>query len=265
MKTKIFILLFFIGIFACKESNEIEIIPDYDQIYLSSKKVDKPAKFTSDTKESLNKIAIKVAEKNNLTEAFQKDRKAQLLYYELYIGEDGNIERIKIRSGFGGEYDSRFISAMKSWRFEPALNEGKKVKSVYDLILAVYYDKDKDVFTFNDQAAPPPPPFDLKYNEEMFALKVDSSPEPVGGMSAIARNVVYPEVAKKAGIQGKVFLKAFIDENGNVLKADVIKGIGAGCDEAAINAVMKTKFKPGIQNGKPVKVQLAIPIVFKLQ
>jgi len=45
----------------------------------------------------------------------------------------------------------------------------------------------------------------------------------------------------------------------------VIKGIGAGCDEAAVQAVMQTKFKPGKQRGKAVKVQVSIPIVFKLQ
>ena len=60
-----------------------------------------------------------------------------------------------------------------------------------------------------------------------------------------------------------IFLHLF--ETGTVTKANVIKGIGAGCDEAALNAVLKTKFKPGKQRGKPVKVQVSIPVVFKLQ
>ncbi len=50
-----------------------------------------------------------------------------------------------------------------------------------------------------------------------------------------------------------------------LLTAKIIKGIGAGCDEAAIDAVKQTKFTPGKQKGKPVKVQVSIPIVFKLQ
>ena len=48
------------------------------------------------------------------------------------------------------------------------------------------------------------------------------------------------------------------------LKLTVLKGIGAGCDEAALNAVLKTKFKPGKQRGKPVNVQVSIPVIFKL-
>jgi periplasmic protein TonB len=50
-----------------------------------------------------------------------------------------------------------------------------------------------------------------------------------------------------------------------VTSAKIIKGLGAGLDEAALNAVKETKFKPGKQRGKAVKVQVSIPIVFKLQ
>jgi protein TonB len=58
---------------------------------------------------------------------------------------------------------------------------------------------------------------------------------------------------------------AFVDETGRVTGAKIIKGIGAGCDEAALDAVRQTQFKPGKQRGTPVKVQVSIPIVFKLQ
>jgi periplasmic protein TonB len=52
-------------------------------------------------------------------------------------------------------------------------------------------------------------------------------------------------------------------KQGNVTKAEITKGIGSGCDEAAMDAVLKTKFKPGVQRGNPVKVKITIPIVFK--
>ena len=90
-------------------------------------------------------------------------------------------------------------------------------------------------------------------------------PEPIGGISAIQQKIEYPEIAKRAGVEGKVYVIAFVDEDGNVTGAKIIKGIGAGCDEAALDAVRKTKFKPGKQRGTPVKVQVSIPIVFKLQ
>lgn len=100
--------------------------------------------------------------------------------------------------------------------------------------------------------------------EEAYFVTVEDLPEPIGGMAAIQANVIYPEIARRAGIQGTVYVEVFIDEKGDVVKASVKKGIGAGCDESAIAAVKKTKFRPGMQRGKPVKVRLAVPIRFRL-
>lgn len=98
-----------------------------------------------------------------------------------------------------------------------------------------------------------------------YFVAVEEMPEPIGGIAAIQSLIEYPEIAKRAGVEGKVYVLAFVDERGNVTSAKILKGIGAGCDEAAIDAVRKTKFKPGKQRGTPVKVQVSIPIVFKLQ
>jgi protein TonB len=112
---------------------------------------------------------------------------------------------------------------------------------------------------------PPPPPAEEDEAEPVFFVAVEQMPEPIGGIGAIQSKIVYPEIAKRAGVQGRVFVKAFVDENGNVNKVELIRGIGAGCDEAAIAAVQQTKFKPGKQRGKPVKVQVTVPVLFKLQ
>ncbi|GMU97066.1 MULTISPECIES: energy transducer TonB [Ignavibacterium] len=104
-----------------------------------------------------------------------------------------------------------------------------------------------------------------KEEAQTFFVAVEEMPEPIGGIAAIQQRITYPEIAKRAGVEGKVYVLAFVDEDGDVKKAQIIKGIGAGCDEAALDAVLKTKFKPGRQRGKPVKVQVSIPIVFKLQ
>jgi protein TonB len=126
---------------------------------------------------------------------------------------------------------------------------------------------DTEIDLSEEMEAPPPPPKEEKKVEEepTYFVAVEEMPEPVGGIKAIQEKIVYPEIAKRAGVEGKVYILAFVDESGSVTKAQVLKGIGAGCDEAALDAVLKTKFKPGKQRGKPVKVQVSIPIVFKLQ
>jgi len=100
--------------------------------------------------------------------------------------------------------------------------------------------------------------------EPSFFVAVEEPPQPIGGLAAIQNKIVYPIAAKRQGIEGKVLIQAIIDENGNVAKAKVIKGIGSGCDEAALDAVKSSKFTPGKQRGKNVRVQITIPIVFKL-
>ena len=100
---------------------------------------------------------------------------------------------------------------------------------------------------------------------DFIFIAVEKMPEPIGGIAAIQKKIVYPEFAKRAGIYGKVYLTAFVDEKGNVFKVELVKGIGGGCDEVALEAVKNSRFTPGEQRGVPVKVRVGIPIVFKLQ
>ncbi len=111
---------------------------------------------------------------------------------------------------------------------------------------------------------PPPPPTDDEDEPEIFIV-VERMPEPRGGMQAIYDRVRYPEIARRAGIEGRVVLQFIVDEQGNVVNPTVIRGIGGGCDEAAIEAVRGVKFTPGMQRGRAVKVQFQLPIVFRLQ
>ena len=110
--------------------------------------------------------------------------------------------------------------------------------------------------------------FDALWNgpekEALYVPIADIMPEPMGGYGAIIKHVVYPESARKIGIEGKVYLVAYISETGEVDDVKVIKGLQAGCEEAAVKAIKETKFSPGKQGGSAVKVQLSIPVTFKL-
>lgn len=100
--------------------------------------------------------------------------------------------------------------------------------------------------------------------DDDYAAFAEEMPSPIGGMAAIQKNVTYPSMAKQARVEGKVFLLAYIDENGGVDNVKVIKGIGAGCDEAAASAIKKVKFNPGKAKGQPIKVKLSLTLTFKL-
>ncbi len=93
---------------------------------------------------------------------------------------------------------------------------------------------------------------------------VEEMPTLVGGLEAIAKQVKYPEIAHKAGIEGRVFVQFVVNEEGSVEDVVVTRGIGAGCDEEAVRVVRNAKFTPGIQEGEPVKVRMTLPVTFKL-
>lgn len=114
---------------------------------------------------------------------------------------------------------------------------------------------------------PPPPPAEEEEEEpepEIFVI-VEEMPELIGGLAAIQSKIQYPEIAKKAGVEGRVFVQFIVDEQGNVVDPVVTRGIGAGCDEEALRAVRQAKFKPGKQRGKSVRVKMSLPITFKLR
>lgn len=99
------------------------------------------------------------------------------------------------------------------------------------------------------------------YNE------LDVQPEPIGGIykfyQYISKHLKYPMAARRSNIQGKVFVQFFIDENGKTVDFEVVKGIGGGCDEAAIKAFEGSPdWTPGVQRGQRVRVKMIMPINF---
>ncbi|GBD92801.1 gram-negative bacterial tonB protein [bacterium BMS3Abin05] len=117
---------------------------------------------------------------------------------------------------------------------------------------------------FNETPPPPPPP--EQESETPIFVAYDQAPEPIGGFIAIQKNLKYPEIARKAGVEGTVIIQVLIDEKGRVIKTKVLKSLGNnGCDQAAIAAIVKTRWKPAMQRDKPVKVWVSIPVIFKLK
>ncbi|MEX0822095.1 MAG: TonB family protein [Rhodothermales bacterium] len=114
-------------------------------------------------------------------------------------------------------------------------------------------------------APPPPPPVEEEEEEEpeIFVI-VEQMPELIGGLNSIQSKIKYPEIAKKAGVEGRVIVQFVVDEQGNVQDPVVVRGIGAGCDEEAVRAVRQATFTPGQQRGRPVKVKMSLPITFRL-
>lgn len=116
-----------------------------------------------------------------------------------------------------------------------------------------------------DQKLEMPDPPQEEEEEENFFRAVENMPELKGGLAGLQKKVNYPEMARKAGIEGTVNIQFIVNENGEVEDPRVIRGIGGGCDEEALRVIKNAQFEPGRQRGKPVRVQYSVPIRFQLQ
>lgn len=109
---------------------------------------------------------------------------------------------------------------------------------------------------------------DVNTEEVVSIAEVD--PEFPGGIEALYKymvdNVKYPEKAKADKIEGRVFVAFVIEKDGSVTNAKVVRGVSDEIDAEALRVVSAMpKWKPGTQQGNPVRVQYNLPIVFKLK
>lgn len=130
-----------------------------------------------------------------------------------------------------------------------------------------------DFFDFDFNSEPqkelPPPPSSPETEDgnrifEIFEI-VEDEPYPIGGLESIYNNLEYPGPARRAGIEGLVILQFVVDQNGKLNDFTVIRDIGGGAAEAAINAIQGTDWEPGRQRGRAVPVRFQIPITFELK
>lgn len=107
-------------------------------------------------------------------------------------------------------------------------------------------------------------------NEEPIYVVVDQMPEFPGGPNGLGNfirsNLSYPRQAIDAKIEGMVIASFIVEKNGKVSNPAIVKGLGHGCDEEVIRLIgMMPLWKPGLKEGKTVRVKLNIPVEFKLR
>ncbi|MEO8513720.1 MAG: energy transducer TonB [Ignavibacteria bacterium] len=95
------------------------------------------------------------------------------------------------------------------------------------------------------------------------SFEVEKAPEAVN-LDQIRSSMVYPSMAIEAQIEGKVTVKVLVDVDGSVIKIGSVNGPDVFRDEVSTKS-MRLQFTPGLQNGKPVKVWVSVPFIFKLK
>jgi len=139
-------------------------------------------------------------------------------------------------------------------------------KDIKKALMAGAKDNTGDTTGISDGVVYVPPP------EEPVQIEEEEDPPmfvAVEKMPSFVNQVrpKYPEMARKAGIEGAVYISVLVGKDGKPIKSKILKKKPADSnifDEAATNAVMTSVYSPGIQNGRPVRVWLTVPIRFRL-
>ena len=109
---------------------------------------------------------------------------------------------------------------------------------------------------------------DIQFEDEIF-LVVEERASFKGGTTAwaehVKENFVYPKQARRMGIEGRVFLSFIVNKQGQVSDIQIAKGIGAGCDKAAVKLLEASpNWLAGKQRGREVNSRMSVAITFKL-
>ena len=220
-------------------------------------------------------------------EAKEKEIQGRV-FISFVVEKDGSIGEVKVLRGIGGGCDEesvRVISDMPKWK--PGKQKGEAVRVSYQIPIMFklgqtndeYKTTVKTVIAGDDEhswkastATVPdnPAKASMKPDKDGVYQIVEEMPQYPGGENAlmdyVSKNVVYPKEAQEKGISGRVFVSFIVEKDGSVSNVKVLRGIGGGCDEEAVRVISGLpKWKPGKQDGKPVRVSYQMPINFKLQ
>ena len=209
-----------------------------------------------------------VAENIKYPQAAKDKNISGRVFVGFVIEKDGSVSNVKVVRGIGGGCDeeaARVIKEMPKWK--PGMQKGKPVRVNYMMPIFFKLDDGQPAKSVKKEKANNP---DMTPDKNGVYQIVEEMPKFPGGedalMDYVSKNVVYPKEAQEKGISGRVFVGFIVEKDGSVSDVKVLRGIGGGCDEEAVRVISGLpKWKPGKQEGKPVRVSYQMPINFKLQ
>lgn len=184
------------------------------------------------------------------------------------VEKDGSLNNIKILRGLGYGTDEEAVRVLKaSPKWNPGLKDSKPVRVQYTIPI---------FFQMKDKAINSPQSGAVKQvaqnggqNGIIDFASVDVLPAFPGGSEGfgkfLAETIKYPTEAKANKITGKVIATFVVEKDGTLSGIKVLRGLGYGTEAEAVRVLNASpRWTPGMQKGKPVRVQFTIPISFEL-
>ena len=182
---------------------------------------------------------------------------------QFVIDKDGRISQAEVikKAGFGLDEEAiRIINSMPNWK--PAKQNGKAVTLRYTLPINFKLTETTKTTNTNSATIAPPAP-----KQDDIVTFAEQMPEFNGDLyKYLSKNIIYPASARELGLSGKVIAAFVVEKDGSISNIEVIRKAGNDFDNEAIRVIKSMPaWKPGKQNGKPVRVKFTLPITFALK
>ncbi len=224
--------------------------------------VDKMPKFPYDSLEDLNAFRNYCMDNLIYPEEAKKQGIEGTVYVQFVVNKTGDVTNVKIMRGAGPLLDAETIRVVKSSpQWIPGKHKGHEVKVAFTFPIK---------FNLNGDKKQEKPVAKEEVTEEIFFIVEDMPSFQGKGLSGfrdwVMKQLKYPEIAAKKGIEGEVFVQFVVDKNGDVKNVVLMRGADPLLDAEALRVVKTSpQWKPGKQRGQVVNVAFTFPIKFVLQ
>ncbi len=202
-------------------------------------------------------VSAWIAKRIKYPAAAQKNKIEGRVFIRFVIEKDGSVSTVEILRGVDVSLDKEAIRVVKTMpKWIPGKEKGQSVRCSYQMPIN---------FRLSKPTASKVK--ELVDDDEIFAVVEVAPVFPAGNVSAwVAKNIKYPVVAQKAGIEGRVYVKFVVEKDGSVSNIKIMRGVDPSLDREAVRVVKSMpKWTPGKQRGKAVRVSFDMPINFRLQ
>jgi TonB family protein len=180
---------------------------------------------------------------------------------EIVVNADGSVGDAHVTKSLDSVFglDAKALDAVRQWRYLPALLNGKSVPCLVSVTVPFK-------LTTPTSTVKGDPPSQETAEEFRKGAYLEDTPDLVKPTLITQATSEYTNEARQRKISGDVELEAIVMPDGSIGKVRITKSLDRtyGLDQQAVNSVRKWKFRPGLLNGLPVPVVVAVTIAFRL-
>lgn len=188
------------------------------------------------------------------------------VFVQMVVERDGHPTGVTVVRGVEESLDEEARRFVRGMTFTPGREDGEVVRT--QMTLPIRFELQKEPKMADHATADTATTDSADHAADAAESKVkeklsEQPPELIGGLASLQREVQYPEKAKRMGVQGRVIVKFVVQKDGTPTDVRVARSVHRLLDAEAVRATRTLRFVPAKRGGKPVPVDMTMPVTFR--